>query len=49
MVASGEPLANILAAGEWLSTAFHNYINESEVDRLKYVATLLEQEENDEH
>lgn len=49
MVARGEPLANILAAGEWHSSALHNYMNESEVDRLKYVATLLEQEENDEH
>ena len=47
MVASGEPLARILAAGEWKSSAFLNYVDESEVDRQKYISSLLDAEEDE--
>ena len=48
MVARGDSLATILAAGEWKSSAFLSYVNESEVDRVRFVSSLLESEEADE-
>ncbi len=39
MAARGDPFADILRAGDWKSVAFLAYVNESEVDRARFIAT----------
>ena len=48
MAASGDTLASILQAGEWKSSAFLNYISESEVDRVRMLDHAMMDDEEDE-
>ena len=48
MAAEGDSLAEIMNAGEWLSSALLSYVNESAVDSQRFVQALMQEDEAEE-